>query len=199
MSLVIFWASQMVLVVKNLPANTGDVRHVDSTPRLGRSLRAGHGNPLQYSCLENPMDRGEPGGLQSIGLQSVRHDWSDLEHKQFAFYYRVHRQELRRAEEKWLFPLPQHQGNSLGRRLFSERMNAEFRKRHIFCFINIRRGTNLVWKFQKKSSYQCAVHQLKNQSIKTLIMDFKVKRFFKMAEWPITLNKKWIINRWQRK
>ena len=64
----------MVLGVKNLPANTGDVRHVDSTPRLGRSLRGGHGNPLQYSCLENPMDRGEPGGLQSIGSQSVGHD-----------------------------------------------------------------------------------------------------------------------------
>ena len=47
----------MVLVVKNPPANAGDVRDMGSVPRLGRSLRGRHGNPLQYSCLENSMDR----------------------------------------------------------------------------------------------------------------------------------------------
>ena len=51
-------ASQMVLVVKNLPANAGDIRDVSSIPGLGRSSGEGHGNPLHYSCLENPMDRG---------------------------------------------------------------------------------------------------------------------------------------------
>ena len=51
-------ASQLVLVVKNLPANTGDLRDVGSVPRLGRSPGERNGNPLQYSCLENPMDRG---------------------------------------------------------------------------------------------------------------------------------------------
>ena len=51
-------ASQMVLVVKNLPANAGDVRDVGSIPGLGRFPGGGHGNPLQNSCLENPMDRG---------------------------------------------------------------------------------------------------------------------------------------------
>ena len=45
-------------MVKNLPANAGDVRDVGSIPGLGRSPGGGHGNPLQYSCLENPMDRG---------------------------------------------------------------------------------------------------------------------------------------------
>ena len=45
--------------------------------RQGNSLGGGHRNPLQYSCLENPMDR-EPGGLQSIGLHRVGHDWSDV-------------------------------------------------------------------------------------------------------------------------
>ena len=45
-------------VVKNLPANAGDTRDVASIPGLGRSLREGNGNPLWYSCLENPMDRG---------------------------------------------------------------------------------------------------------------------------------------------
>jgi len=47
-----------VLVVKNAPANTGDVRDMGLIPGLGRSLGGGHGNPLQYSCLENSMDRG---------------------------------------------------------------------------------------------------------------------------------------------
>ena len=48
----------MVLVVKNLAANTGDVREAGSITGLGRSPRGGHGNPLQYSCLENPIDGG---------------------------------------------------------------------------------------------------------------------------------------------
>ena len=52
------WASQVVLVVKNLPANAEYIRDAGLIPGLGRSLRGGHGNPLQYSCLENPMDRG---------------------------------------------------------------------------------------------------------------------------------------------
>ena len=48
----------MVLVVKNLPANTGDTKNMGSIPGSGRSLEEGNGNPLQYSFLENPMDRG---------------------------------------------------------------------------------------------------------------------------------------------
>ena len=48
----------MALVVKNPPAN-GDVRDASSIPGSGRFLGGGHGNPLQYSCLENPMDRGD--------------------------------------------------------------------------------------------------------------------------------------------
>ena len=47
-----------VLAVKNPPANAGDVRDMDSIPGSGRAPGGGHGNPLQYSCLENPMDRG---------------------------------------------------------------------------------------------------------------------------------------------
>ena len=50
-------AFQVALVGKNLPANAEDVRDVSSIPGLGRSLGEGHSNPLQYSCLENPMDR----------------------------------------------------------------------------------------------------------------------------------------------
>ena len=51
-------ATQEALVVKNLIANAGDIRDVGLIPGSGRSPRRGHGNPLPYSCLENPMDKG---------------------------------------------------------------------------------------------------------------------------------------------
>ena len=47
-----------MLAVKKPPANGGDIRDTGSIPGSGRSPGDGHGNPLQYSCLENPMDRG---------------------------------------------------------------------------------------------------------------------------------------------
>ena len=47
-------ASQVVLMVKNPPANAGDVREAGLIPGWGRSPGEGHGNPLQYSCLQNP-------------------------------------------------------------------------------------------------------------------------------------------------
>ena len=50
--------SQVVLEVKNLPVNARDIRETGSIPGSGRSPGGGHVNPLQYSCLENPMDRG---------------------------------------------------------------------------------------------------------------------------------------------
>ena len=53
-----FGASQVALVVKNPPANAGDIRVMGSIPGWGRSPGGGHGNPLQYSCLGNPIDRG---------------------------------------------------------------------------------------------------------------------------------------------
>ena len=51
-----FGASQVVLVVKNPTANAGDVREATWISGLGRPPGGGHGNPLQYPCLENPMD-----------------------------------------------------------------------------------------------------------------------------------------------
>ena len=65
----------MALVVKNPPANArdGDVRDMGSIPQLGRFPGKGNGNPLPYSCLENPMEE-EPGRLQSMGSPRVRHD-----------------------------------------------------------------------------------------------------------------------------
>ena len=63
----------MMLVVKNTPANAGDIKDTGSIPRSGRSPGGGHGNQFQCSCLENPMDK-EPGGLQSTGSHRVRHN-----------------------------------------------------------------------------------------------------------------------------
>ena len=48
----------MALLIKKLPANAGDIRDVDSVSGLGRYPGLGHNGTLQYSCLENPMDRG---------------------------------------------------------------------------------------------------------------------------------------------
>ena len=56
--MVWIWASQVVLVIKNRPANVGDMRDVGLIPGSGRCPVGGHGNPLQYSCMENSMDRG---------------------------------------------------------------------------------------------------------------------------------------------
>ena len=71
------WASQLAVVVSNLPANAGDVRNTSSIPESGRSTAGGHDNPLQYFCLENPMDRG---AWQTVGLQRVGHDWATNTH-----------------------------------------------------------------------------------------------------------------------
>ena len=72
------WASQVAPVVKNPPANAGDIRDSDSIPGLGRSPGGGNGNLLQYSCLENPLDRGAWKAIFH-GVAKVRHN---LETKQ---------------------------------------------------------------------------------------------------------------------
>ena len=60
-------------MVKNPPADAGDIRDVGSIPELGRSPGWGHGNPLQYSYLENPMDR-EAWRATVLGSQRVGHN-----------------------------------------------------------------------------------------------------------------------------
>ena len=72
-SYIIVGASQVVLGVKNLHTNAGDLRDAGSIPGLGRSLGGEHGNPLQCSCLENPVDE-EPGRLESMGSHRIGHD-----------------------------------------------------------------------------------------------------------------------------
>ena len=63
-------------MVKNLLANAGDTRDSGSILGLGRSLGGGHSNPVQYSCLENPMDRGA--WQPTVHGVRVRHDCSNL-------------------------------------------------------------------------------------------------------------------------
>ena len=62
--------TQVALVVKNPPANAGDIRDTGWIPGWGRSPGGGRGNPLQYSCLKNLMDR----GAWSIESQRVGHN-----------------------------------------------------------------------------------------------------------------------------
>ena len=64
----------MVLVAKNLPANAGNVRGAGLIPGSGRAPGGGHGNPLQYSYLENPMDRG---AWQAIAHR-IKKSWTRL-------------------------------------------------------------------------------------------------------------------------
>ena len=66
-------ASQVALVGKNLPANAGDIRDGGLKPGSGRTPGGGHGNPLQYSCLENSMD-----GRSLVGNRPKGHKESDM-------------------------------------------------------------------------------------------------------------------------
>ena len=70
----------MALVVRNLPANAGDKRDVGSIPRLRQSPGRGHGNLLQYSCWDNPMDR----GTYQVTVHRIPQSWTRL--KQFSIH-----------------------------------------------------------------------------------------------------------------
>ena len=65
------WASQVALVVKKPVANAGDVCNVGSIPGSGKSPGGGHGNPLQYPYLENPMDR-----IWGVTVHRVANSWT---------------------------------------------------------------------------------------------------------------------------
>ena len=68
-------------MVKIPPTNAGDLRDVGLIPGLGRFPEGGHGNPLQYACLENPMGRGAWRAIAMV-LQRIGHNRSDLAHMQ---------------------------------------------------------------------------------------------------------------------
>ena len=71
-------ASHVVPVVKNLLADAGDLRDMGSVPGLGRSLGGCHGNPLQYSCLENAMGPSQSIGPEKPGASIVSLSWTQL-------------------------------------------------------------------------------------------------------------------------
>ena len=111
----------MVLVVKSLPANAGDLRDADPIPESGRSPGGGHGNPFQYSCLENLMNRGAwwatvRGVTKSqTGLsERAQHTAHAVEHNQAATrrkHYRCH------CSGRWKIPntqWPQNRINAEG-------------------------------------------------------------------------------------
>ena len=75
---------QVEPVVKNTPANAGDIRDVDLIPQSGRSRGGGHGNPLQYFCLENPMVR----GVWWATIHQIAKCWTQM--KQFSMHPHIH-------------------------------------------------------------------------------------------------------------
>ena len=77
-------------MVKNPPANAGDTRDVGLIPGLGRSPGRGNGNPLQYSCLENLMDRGEWQQLRCSKTVVIFYFNSFLDHLILNNMYRLH-------------------------------------------------------------------------------------------------------------
>ena len=74
-------ASQVVLVVKNPPADAGDLRDAGSIPESKRSPGEGNGSPLQYSCLENSMDR----GVRWAAVHGVAKSWKRLSTQAYIF------------------------------------------------------------------------------------------------------------------
>ena len=78
------WVSSVVLVVKNSPVNPGDIRGMRSIPGWGRSPREGNGNPLQYSCLENHMDRGAWWATAHGVTKSNMTEWLRNKHPPFS-------------------------------------------------------------------------------------------------------------------
>ena len=85
-------------VVKNPPTNAGDVGVI---PGLGRSLGEGNGNPLQYSCLGNPMDRGA-WRLWSIGWQRGGYDWNDQASTHACAHTHTHTHTIKASNPLWM-------------------------------------------------------------------------------------------------
>ena len=69
--MIVLAASQVALVIENLPANAGDIRDMGLIPGSGRSPGGGHGNPLQYSCLESPHGQRSLAGYSAQGHKEL--------------------------------------------------------------------------------------------------------------------------------
>ena len=112
----------MVLVVKNLPANAGDTRDMSLIPGLGRTPGEGNGNSLQYSCLENSMDR----GAWKATVHGVAKGWTQLStctHMHFSYYSYNTASATYKKTTKWTTFLSQEINNeSLGTILVFQRL-----------------------------------------------------------------------------
>ena len=78
----VFWASQVALMVKNLPANAEDIRDSGSISLSGKPSGVGNGNPCQYSCLGKPMDRGTWRDI----VHGTTKNWTRLSVSEFSFF-----------------------------------------------------------------------------------------------------------------
>ena len=116
------WVSQVVLVVKNPPASAGGTRDTHSIPGSGRSPGGDHGNPLQYSCLENPTDKGAWWATVSW---RVGHNGSDLicRHALWSLYTAIY-------TYIWLFSV----ADLLSQMHFNNFFYTQSAPPHIYCF-----------------------------------------------------------------
>ena len=89
------WATREVL--KNPPANSGDIRDAGLIPESGRSPGGGHGNPLQYSCLENPMDK----GTWWATVHRVSQSWTQL--KWLSTHTMLKKQNILHSDPRWAY------------------------------------------------------------------------------------------------
>ena len=117
------WASQ-VLVAKNLPADAGDVRDSSSVPGSGRSPEGWRGNPLQYSCLENPMHRRAWWTIHRVAKSLTRLKW--LSTREGVWYVTVSPYTVGVSAHSWglcdhfVFLIPIASNHSWGKDLFSQ-------------------------------------------------------------------------------
>ena len=84
----------MASVVKNPPANAGNIKHTGSVPQSARTPRGGNGNSLQYSCLEKPIER----GAWRVMVHRVAKSWTPLKH----LSTHTHRAKTQGACAQWL-------------------------------------------------------------------------------------------------
>ena len=101
------WASQVTLVVRNQPTSAGDIRDTGSIPGSRRVPGGGNGNPLQYSCLENPMDREAWRAIvHGITESWTRLKWTGMHaHKLGLVLCHLHLEILTFSKESWTFIL----------------------------------------------------------------------------------------------
>ena len=122
-------------MIKNLTANVGDIRDSSSIPVLGRSPGGGCDDPLQYSCLENPMDRED--WRATVCCYRVGHDWNDLAHAHIPLGGYVFRQ-IRGVQRKPLiafavWQVPTAQNNQFTKVAYFWAAGPEFQSTMYLC------------------------------------------------------------------